>query len=318
MSAPDAAVLARGLVRRYGEVEAVAGLDLEIAEGEFFGLLGPNGSGKTTTIHMLSTLVKPGGGSARVAGFDVASRPVEVRARIGLVFQESALDRTLSVAENLRFAGALHGLAGGEADHRASALLELFGMAEKLNAPVGALSGGQRRAVDIIRGVLHEPRVLFLDEPTIGLDLPVRRRIWRFIEGLRARNRMTVLLTTHYLEEADACDRVAFVRRGRLVSQGTPRALVDGLGRHVVEFESERPDELMARAEPLLGRGLKEGPLALYRWPHEETAPLARLQDELGPLASAMRVRRPNLGDVFLWVHAGEAPAAAGGPREAA
>ena len=316
--APAAAIQVRGLSRRYGAVQAVDGLDLDIAEGEFFGLLGPNGSGKTTTIHMLATLVKPGGGSARVAGFDVATHPVQVRARIGLVFQESALDRTMTVAENLRFAGALHGLPGAEAERRARALLELFAMADKWHAPVGSLSGGQRRAVDIVRGVLHEPRVLFLDEPTIGLDLPVRRRIWRFIEGLRARNRMTVLLTTHYLEEADACDRVAFVRKGQLVSQGTPRALVDGLGRHVVEFESERPDELMARAEPVLGRGLREGPLALYRWPHEETAPLAHLQDQLGPLVSAMRVRRPNLGDVFLWVHAGEPLAGERGSREAA
>lgn len=312
------AIRARALARRYGEAQAVAGIDLEISAGEFFGLLGPNGSGKTTTIHMLATLVRPSGGSAAVAGFDVLSNAVAVRAHIGLVFQDSALDRTLSVAENLFFAGALHGLRHQQVERRARELLDLFDMAQQWTAPVGALSGGQRRAVDIIRGVLHEPRVLFLDEPTIGLDLPVRRRIWRFIEGLRARNRMTVLLTTHYLEEADGCDRVAFMRKGQVVLEGNPRLLVDGLGRHVAEFESDRPDELEARARALLGNGLRDGPLVLYRWPHEETGPLGRLQDQLGPLVSALRVRRPNLGDVFLWVHAGESPMATGASRGAA
>jgi len=302
------AIRARALARRYGDTQAVAGLTLDIAEGEFFGLLGPNGSGKTTAIHMLATLVRPSGGTASVAGFDVTAEGVAVRSRVGLVFQESALDRSLSVAANLSFAGALYGLGRQEVERRAHGLLELFDMAGQWRSPVAALSGGQRRAVDIIRGVLHEPRVLFLDEPTIGLDLPVRRRIWRFIEGLRARNRMTVLLTTHYLEEADGCDRVAFVRKGRLALEGRPRALVDGLGRHVAEFESERPEELEARARPLLGQALRDGPLLLYRWPHEEIGPLAQLQDEVGPLAAGLRVRRPTLGDVFLWVHAGQSP----------
>lgn len=305
MTAGPAAVRAHGLARRYGEVVAVDGLDLEIGEGEFFGLLGPNGSGKTTTIHMLATLVRPTAGSARVAGFDIGADPVKVRSQIGLVFQESALDRTLSVAENLRFAGMLYGLPNPEIERRGKALLELFGIEDKFRAPTASLSGGQRRALDIIRGVIHEPRVLFLDEPTIGLDIPVRRRIWRFIEGLRQRNRMTVLLTTHYLEEADACERVAFIRKGRLVTQGAPGALVENLGRHAVEFESRDIDVLLARIGPTLGKGLKEGNTALFLHAQEDTAPLARLQDELGDLVTAMRVRRPNLNDVFLWVHAG-------------
>ena len=305
MTAGPLAVQAQGLARRYGEVVAVDGLDLEIGEGEFFGLLGPNGSGKTTTIHMLATLVRPTAGSARVAGFDIGTDPVKVRGQIGLVFQESALDRTLSVAENLRFAGMLYGLPNVEIERRGKALLELFGIADKFHAPTASLSGGQRRALDVIRGVIHEPRVLFLDEPTIGLDIPVRRRIWRFIEGLRQRNRMTVLLTTHYLEEADACERVAFIRKGRLVTQGAPRALVENLGRHAVEFDSRDIDVLLERIGPTLGKGLKEGNTALFLHAQEDTAPLARLQDELGDLVTAMRVRRPNLNDVFLWVHSG-------------
>jgi ABC-2 type transport system ATP-binding protein len=179
------AVNASGLVKRYGDVLAVDGLDLEIPSGQFFGLLGPNGSGKTSTIHMLATLIRPSGGSASVYGHDVVHDAVRTRASIGLVFQESALDRTLSIAENLRFAGLLYNLPSRIIEERSTELLELFGLADKRNRPVGSLSGGMRRALDIVRGVIHHPKILFLDEPTIGLDLPNRRKIWRFIENLR-------------------------------------------------------------------------------------------------------------------------------------
>src|SRR3954462_4325703 len=239
------AVNARGLVKRYGDVLAVNGLDLQIPAGQFFGLLGPNGSGKTSTIHMLATLIRPSGGIANVFGHDVVRDAVRTRASIGLVFQESALDRTLSVAENLRFAGLLYNLPVAVIEERSAGLLALFGLADKRHRPVGSLSGGMRRALDIVRGVIHHPKILFLDEPTIGLDLPNRRRIWRFIERLRARTGMTVLLTTHYLEEADACDRVAFIRKGRLVESGPPRELVARLGRHIVELEAAELDALV-------------------------------------------------------------------------
>ncbi|MGH9888579.1 MAG: ABC transporter ATP-binding protein, partial [bacterium] len=164
------AVNASGLVKRYGAVLAVDGLDLEIPTGQFFGLLGPNGSGKTSTIHMLATLIRPSGGRASVNGHDVVREAVKTRASIGLVFQESALDRTLSIAENLRFAGLLYNLPAAVIEERSAGLLELFGLADKRNRPVGSLSGGMRRALDIVRGVIHHPKILFLDEPTIGLD----------------------------------------------------------------------------------------------------------------------------------------------------
>jgi ABC-2 type transport system ATP-binding protein len=301
-----AAVCAAGLVKHYGEIRAVDGLDLDIAPGEFFGLLGPNGSGKTTTVHMLATLIRPSAGTAQVAGHDVVREAVRARREIGLVFQESALDRTLSVAENLRFAGLLHDLPPRLIAERTRELLALFDLADKQDRPVATLSGGMRRALDIVRGVLHEPRVLFLDEPTIGLDLPSRRRIWRFIERLRARTGTTVLLTTHYLEEADGCDRVAFIRKGRLVASGAPRALVDRLGRHVIEIEADDLDAAAAVLEPRLGEWLREGDVALFRHADEALAPLAALQAELSDRASAWRVRRPNLNDVFLWLAAGK------------
>ncbi|HEV8109992.1 MAG TPA: ABC transporter ATP-binding protein [Burkholderiales bacterium] len=301
-----AAVRAAGLVKRYGELAAVDGVDLEIAPGEFFGLLGPNGSGKTTTMHMLATLIRPSAGTASVAGFDIGRAPVRVRASIGLVFQESALDRTLTVAQNLRFAGLLHDLAPRVIEERSRELLELFDLTERRDQPVGALSGGMRRALDIVRGVLHQPRCLLLDEPTIGLDLPNRRRIWRFIERLRARTGMTVLLTTHYLEEADGCDRVVFIRKGRLVESGAPQSLVARLGRHILEVESASLDALVAALEPRLGAALREGDVAHFRCAEEDLALLAGLQAEIGAKASAWRVRRPNLNDVFLWVEAGK------------
>jgi ABC-2 type transport system ATP-binding protein len=301
-----AAVRAAGLGKRYGDLLAVDDLDLAIAPGEFLGLLGPNGSGKTTTLHMLATLVRPSAGSATVAGFDIAREPVNVRASIGLVFQESALDRTLTVAQNLRFAGLLHDLAPRVIEERQRELLGLFDLADRRDQPVAALSGGMRRALDIVRGVLHQPRCLLLDEPTIGLDLPNRRRIWRFIERLRARTGMTVLLTTHYLEEADGCDRVVFIRKGRLVESGAPRHLVAQLGRHILEVEGADLDSLVATLEARLGAGLRDGDGAHFRCADDDIPALARLQAEIGPRASAWRVRRPNLNDVFLWVAAGK------------
>ena len=302
-AALQSAVHAQALTKRYGDVLAVDNLELEIPAGQFFGLLGPNGSGKTTTIHMLSTLIRPSAGSAAVAGYDIRTQPIAVRASIGLVFQDSALDRTLSVAENLRFAGLLHNLTPALIEQRSGELLELFGLNDKKHRPVGSLSGGMRRALDIVRGVIHHPRILFLDEPTIGLDLPNRRKIWRFIERLRANTGMTVLLTTHYLEEADACDQVAVIYSGRIVQRGTPRAMVDALGRHIIEIEASDPSSLIESLKPRLGPALKEGDLAMFRYALEDLAPIAALQTELGPRVNALRIRRPNLNDVFLWVN---------------
>lgn len=300
------AVRASGLVKRYGQLVAVDGLDLDIPSGQFFGLLGPNGSGKTSTIHMLATLIRPSSGSARVAGHDVVDEAVKVRGAIGLVFQDSALDRSLTIAENLRFAGLLYNLTPAVIRERSAELLELFGLADKSNRPVGSLSGGMRRALDIVRGMIHHPRILFLDEPTIGLDLPNRRNIWRFIDRLRARTGMTVLLTTHYLEEADSCDRVAFIKSGKLVQSGPPQQLVESLGRHIVEIESREIDALSQRLASKLGPCLKDGDVAQFRYSEEDVTPLARLQGELGAQIKALRWRRPNLNDVFLWIAEGK------------
>ena len=296
------AIETTNLSKSYGGLQAVDRLQLTIPAGQFFGLLGPNGSGKTTTIHMLTTLARPTEGQANVAGHDVLRESVAVRREVGLVFQESALDRTLTVDENLRFAGMLRNLSRATIRQRSDELLELFNLRERRHAKVATLSGGMRRALDIARGVLHRPRILFLDEPTLGLDVPSRRAIWRFIERLRREEVMTVFLTTHYLEEAEACDQVAFLASGKIIGAGTPESLVRKFGRYVLEIDGTDLEAVAGLLSPRLGPCLKEGGTASFRVLDERFS-FAELQAELNNSAQAVRWRRPNLNDVFLWVN---------------
>jgi ABC-2 type transport system ATP-binding protein len=298
----DVAIRANQLIKRYGDTLAVDGVDLSIPRGQFFGLLGPNGAGKTSTVHMLSTLIRPTSGEAWVAGHEVRKDKLAVRRNIGVVFQDPALDGTLSVAENLRFAALLNGLSRDEIQRRSAELLELFGLSDRRDHPVAKLSGGMRRTLDIARGIIHHPQILFLDEPTTGLDLPNRRAIWRYIAGLRARLGITVFLTTHYLEEAAECDEVAFLSAGRIVRNGSPRALIEELGRYIVEIETDHPQELAEQLAARLGAGLVEADRVQFRC-DSEPAELAALQAELAVTVRAVRWRRPNLNDVFLWVN---------------
>ena len=296
------AIQASDLGKTFDGLQAVDRLQLAIPAGQFFGLLGPNGSGKTTTIHMLTTLARPTSGQASVAGHDVLREGVAVRREVGLVFQESALDRTLTVDENLRFAGMLRNLPRATIRQRSDELLALFNLSERRHVKVATLSGGMRRALDIARGVLHRPRVLFLDEPTLGLDVPSRRGIWRFIEQLRREEVMTVFLTTHYLEEAEACDQVAFLAAGKIIGAGTPESLVRQFGSFVLEIDGTDLDSLNTLLAPRLGPCLKEGGTVSFRV-FDEHFSFAELQAELHTGVQAVRWRRPNLNDVFLWVN---------------
>jgi ABC-2 type transport system ATP-binding protein len=295
------AIEASGLCKRYGDALAVDGIELAIPCGRFFGLLGPNGAGKTSTIHMLSTLIRPTAGTARVAGFDVRTQKLAIRRSIGVVFQDLALDRSLSALENLRFAGLLNGLTHAAIRRRSDELLDMVGLSDRRNSLVAALSGGMRRALDIARGVIHHPQVLFLDEPTIGLDLSNRRAIWRYVAELRAKFGITVFLTTHYLEEAADCDEVAFLNAGRIVRQGDPQKLVEQLGRYILEVETDQPAELAQRFGARFGAALVEADRLHFLCADEPE--LVCLQTELAGSARAVRWRRPNLNDVFLWVN---------------
>lgn len=294
------AIETRQLSKHYGELPAVKSLQLMIPAGQFHGLLGPNGSGKTTTIHMLCTLTRPDTGTIRIAGINALQHPVKVRQNIGLVFQESALDRSLSVEENLYFAGALYGLADDVIKQRVDELLQLFDLNDKRQTRVAALSGGMRRGLDIARGVLHQPKVLFLDEPTIGLDIINRRNIWRFIKGLRQRLGMTVLLTTHYLEEAQACDQVSFIREGELIGQGQPAALIADLGAYILEIETHTPEQHIEIIQPQLGPPVIDGDRLLFRIP-DETFAVSSLQKQLQASVQALHIRKPDLNDVYIW-----------------
>jgi len=312
-----AAIVAAGLTKRYGDTVAVDSLDLSIARGEFYGLLGPNGAGKTTAVHMLSTLIRPTSGEASIAGHSVLEAPVRVRGAVGVVFQEPALDMTLSAAENLRFAGLLNDMRASLIRTRTSQLLELFGLAEARDRRAGSLSGGMRRALDIARGLMHEPEVLFLDEPTIGLDVGNRRAIWRHLAALRAQMGITIVLTTHYLEEAESCDRVGFIDHGCLVREGIPARLVAEMGEYVVEIEASQPQLLAQALEARFGGVAIEGNLLAFRL-DDDPARAARLQAEFGAQVRALRWRRPNLNDVFLHVVRGEGVRGGAAPRNGA
>ncbi|RME33720.1 MAG: ABC transporter ATP-binding protein [Gammaproteobacteria bacterium] len=312
MTTDDAILRFDGACKRYDGEWAVRPLTLKVSRGEFLGLLGRNGSGKSTSLGMASTLIPPGGGRVLVGGHDVISNPVRVRRLVGMVFQESALDRTLSIEENLRFAGALYGLSRSETDQRVGRLLELFDLTEAKGRRVAALSGGMRRAVDIIRGVLHRPALLLLDEPTTGLDPINRRAVWSYLARLRKEETMAMVLTTHYLEEAEGCDRVVFLRNGEIVGQGTPARLLELLGRHLLEIEldEERERELLERKldleEPLV-----DGDRLLYRLPDE--TPLEPLRSLLELHVRSWRIRRPDLNDVYLWLNREDLQRAGGG-----
>lgn len=294
------AIRASGLTKHYGQAVVVNNLDLTIQSGQFYGLLGPNGAGKSTTIHMLTTMTSPTSGEAYVAEKSVSNEPVAIRAAVGLVFQESALDRMMTVDENLQFAAALYNLKPARASERIEELLAIFGLQKKRHMKLAALSGGQRRAVDIARGVLHKPKVLFLDEPTIGLDLPNRRAIWRFVEQLRKEEGMTVFLTTHYLEEAVACDRVDFIQKGALQYGGAPNALIRDLAAYILEIDCADTETVNRALSPQFGQPIWEDEHLSYRV-KDKDVDFTELQRSLGDAVISLQWRKPNLNDVYLW-----------------
>ena len=295
------------VTKKYSDVLAADSISFRVRDGEFFGLLGPNGAGKTTTINMMTTILKPSKGKIRILGLDVKKRAVEVRKNVGLVFQDSALDRQLTVKENLIFAGMLHGLKKELIEKRLTELLTLFGLEDKKDNPVGSLSGGQRRGVDIARGVIHKPRVLFLDEPTIGLDVSARVRIWRFIHKLRKSDGITVVLTTHYLEEAESCDNVCFIDKGKIVLAGKPEALIKQFDSEILEIESSDIDELYPSLCKLLGEGRVDFKTAYFKAKkNEETfvsQKIDQIKNEFSSKVRRVSIRPINLNDVFLWVN---------------
>ena len=231
----------RGLTKKYGSHVAVDNLTLDIYENEVFGLLGSNGAGKTTTIHMLATLLKPSSGSATVNGYDIVSQPSRVRSSIGIVFQAPSSDDMLTGYENLQLHSMLYSVPRNIRKQRIEEVLNLVGLTERMHDQVKTYSGGMRRRLEIARGLLHKPKVMFLDEPTLGLDPASRETMWRYIQRLVKEERMTVILTTHYMEEADIlCNRIGIIDKGRIVALDTPKGLKAGLGGDVIRIKTQQ------------------------------------------------------------------------------
>ncbi len=294
------AVRVRGLVKRYGEIEAVRGIDLDVVTGETFGFLGPNGAGKSTTIKMLCTLVDPTGGTAQVAGHDVATERDAVRRSIGLVFQEPTLDVYLTGERNLRFHAELYGVPKAELDARLEAVLQLVGLWDRRGDRVETYSGGMRRRLEIARGLLHSPRVLFLDEPTIGLDPQSRASIWRYLDQLRQQEDITIFVTTHYMDEAENCDRIAIINDGQIVALDTPDALKAAVGADRVTISTPDNEAAVAALQGRFGidASVHQGAVVFAVADGERFVP--RLFAELGLPIQSVTLARPTLDDVFM------------------
>ena len=297
------AIEASGLERTFdGEIRAVAGVDLEVADGEIYAFLGPNGAGKTTTVRMLTTLLRPTGGSARVAG--CVEEPGRVRASIGVALQEAALDPLMTGRELIRLQATLHGLGRQPGREKTDSLLERVDLLDAADRQVGTYSGGMRRRLDLASALVHEPRVLFLDEPTTGLDPVSRRTIWEEVEQLNGEG-TTVFLTTQYLEEADQlADRVGIIDIGRIVAEDTPRSLKAQIGRPHLEIRLM--DGTAARAEQVVSRFGRPLPaedgavLVELERGAAEVAPVVRALDDAGLTVEALDLVEPTLDDVFL------------------
>jgi ABC-2 type transport system ATP-binding protein len=294
------AVEVAGLEKRYGDVEAVRGVDFRVEAGETFGFLGPNGAGKSTTINILCTLARATAGTARVAGHDVQTERDEVRRSIGLVFQDPTLDVDLTAEQNLRFHGELYGVPKAVLDQRIDDMLRMVGLTERRGSVVQTFSGGMRRRLEIARGLLHSPRVLFLDEPTIGLDPQSRASVWDYIRALREREDITVFLTTHYMDEAEHCDRIAIMDSGRIVALDTPEALKAGVGKDRVRITTADDEAAIAALRGRFGveAGMHSGEVTFAVADGERFVP--RLFAELGVSIRSVSVASPSLDDVFL------------------
>ncbi|HEX3390960.1 MAG TPA: ATP-binding cassette domain-containing protein [Solirubrobacteraceae bacterium] len=299
----EAAISVEGLAKHYGEIEAVRGIDFEVARGETFGFLGPNGAGKSTTISMLCTLARPSGGSARVAGLDVVRERDRVRRNIGLVFQDTTLDNYLSAEQNLRLHAELYGMPREAVAPRMQTVLQMLQLWERRDSLVGTFSGGMKRRLEIARGLLHSPHVLFLDEPTIGLDPQTRSSIWSYISTLASEQDITIFLTTHYMDEAEYCDRIAIIDQGRIVALDTPTALKESVGTDRVQISTDDDQAMIAALAERFGieARMAEGEVTFGVAEGEQFVPrLFEDWDPAHPPIRSVSVARPSLDDVFM------------------
>ena len=288
------------LVKNFGPVEAVRGIDLEVRPGEIFGFLGPNGAGKSTTINILCTLLRATSGTATVAGIDVDHDPASVRSRIGLVFQDPSLDQQLTARENLEFHAFIYDVPAGIRKQRIAEVLEMVELNDRADSVVMTYSGGMRRRLEIARGMLHTPDVLFLDEPTIGLDPQTRRHIWGYLSDLPKKGDVTVFMTTHYMDEAEYCDRIAIIDHGRIQAVGTPDELKKMVGGDVVSITTSDNAAALPQIEAIAGsKPIADNGTLRVEVP-DGAGFVPRLVRETSVEVTSVAFRRPSLDDVFL------------------
>jgi ABC-2 type transport system ATP-binding protein len=297
---PGAVITVSGLTKEYGDVKAVRGIDFEVARGETFGFLGPNGAGKTTTIKILCTLANATSGRATVAGHDTATERDAVRRNIGLVFQDTTLDTYLTAEQNLRFHAELYGVPKAAVMPRMRQVMDMVGLWDRKDSLVSTFSGGMQRRLEIARGLLHAPHVLFLDEPTVGLDPQTRSSIWAYINDLKRREDITIFLTTHYMDEAENCDRIGIIDHGQIVAIDTPEALKASIGEDRVQIHTADDDAAIAALAGTFGleAAMHEGAVTFSVASGEQFVP--RLFAEFSVPIRSVSVSRPSLDDVFM------------------
>jgi ABC-2 type transport system ATP-binding protein len=290
----------KDIFKRFGEVEAVRGVSFDIPAGEIFGFLGPNGAGKSTTINILCTLLKPDQGQAFLAGHDVVEYPARVRSSIGIVFQDPSLDERLSALENLVFHALVYSVPKAVREERIKHVLDMVDLWERRHDVVRTFSGGMKRRLEIARGLLHHPQVLFLDEPTLGLDPQTRNRIWEYIRELRESDNITIFLTTHYMDEAENCDRIAVIDNGKIIALDTPDKLKAMVGGDMVTITSSAPEQVAEQITENLGlTALEQGSKLILEVSDGESF-LPRLMRSVDVPIDSISVRRPTLDDVFM------------------
>lgn len=289
----------KNLVKRFDGLAAVDDISFEVDEGTIFGFLGPNGAGKTTTINILCTLLLPTSGSASIAGYDCKKEPSDVRKSIGIVFQDTTLDKDLTAYENLMFHSYLYNVKRSKMKERIHDALHFIGMYERRNDLVKKFSGGMKRRLEVARGLLHRPGVLFLDEPTLGLDPQTRANLWEFIVELPQKHNVTVFMTTHYMEEAEVCDRIAIIDNGRIIAVDTPNELKKTLGGDVIYIRTSDNKKALSEIEKKFGLNVSEKDGELFMTCSMGDACIPEIIRNISGVQSA-RLQRPTLNDVFL------------------
>jgi len=288
------------LTKDYGDLRAVDGISFEVYEGEIFGFLGPNGAGKTTTIKTLCGLLAPTSGTARIAGMDVGENPMEIRKQIGLVFQTSSLDDRLTGRENLSFHSRLYNVDRETEKRRINELSERVGLQDRLDDRVKNYSGGMKRRLELIRGMIHHPHVLFLDEPTLGLDPQTRSYIWDYIQELKKREEISIFLTTHYMDEVELANRAAIIDEGRIIALDSVEALKDQLGGDLIFLETDDNEKALRKLEEEFGVEVEEVDSKLKLTVEKGEQLIPRLTQVLSDSIKSINLHEPTMDDVFL------------------